>query len=153
MVLEFGRWADTPLDEARQATIFEETYRAIEQFRGDDPTGFVGAATWWTLRDFATQMSDIEVEQFGLYRPDGTMRPAGELAAVAFERPGGRGADLGLEPELDRPRPIPGGEGIGDWALAAYLAYGLVLAVGAMATALYVLTRRGGRATGRRARA
>lgn len=151
MVLEFGRWADTPFDEARQATIFDETYRAIEQFRGDQPTGFVGAATWWTLRDFATQLSDIEVEQFGLYRPDGSLRPAGELAAEAFERPGGRGADLALDPELDRPRPVSG-EGIGDWALAAYLAYGLAISIGGMAVALFVLTRRGGRATGRRAR-
>ena len=153
MVLEFGRWADTELDEARQAVIFEETYPAIEQFRGDRATGFVGAATWWTLRDFATQLADIEVEQFGLYRPDGSLRPAGELARGAFEGPGGRGADLMLEPELDRPRPAASGEGIGDWALAAYLAYGLVFAIGAMSAALFVLTRRGGRATGRRARA
>ena len=49
MILEFGRWADTPSDEARQRVIFEETYAAIEQFRADEPTGFVSAASWWTL--------------------------------------------------------------------------------------------------------
>jgi beta-galactosidase len=152
MVLEFGRWADTELDEARQAVIFEETYRAIEQFRGDQATGFVGAATWWTLRDFATQMGDIEIEHFGLYRPDGSLRPAGELARAAFEGPSGRGAELMLEPELDRPRPAAG-TGIGDWALAAYLAYGLAFAISAMSVVLFVLTRRGGRAIGRSARA
>jgi beta-glucuronidase len=153
MVLEFGRWADTAIDEARQAVIFEETYRALEQFRADEPTGFVSAATWWTLRDFATQLADIEVEHFGLYRPDGSLRPAGELARVAFEGPGGRGADLALEPELENPRPAPAAEGIGDWALGAYLAYGLAFAIGGMSAVLFVLTRRGGRATGRRARA
>ncbi len=153
MVLEFGRWADTELDEARQARIFEETYPAIEQFRGDRAAGFVGAATWWTLRDFATQLADIEVEDFGLYRPDWSLRPAGVLARAAFERPGGRGPDLMLEPELDRPRPAGEDVGIGDWALAAYLAYGLVFAIGAMMAVLLVLTRRGGRATGRRHRA
>ncbi|MGH2381404.1 MAG: glycoside hydrolase family 2 protein, partial [Candidatus Limnocylindria bacterium] len=30
MILEFGRWADTPIDEERQAAIFEDTYTAIE---------------------------------------------------------------------------------------------------------------------------
>jgi beta-glucuronidase len=153
MVLEFGRWADFAFDEERQAVIFEETYPAIEQFRGDLPTGFVGAATWWTLRDFATQLSDIEVEHFGLYRADGSLRPAGELAHAAFEGPGGRGADLMLEPELDRPRPTASGNGFGGWVLAAYLGYGLAFALGSMALVLLVLTRRGGRATGRRARA
>jgi len=152
MVLEFGRWADSPFDEERQAAVFEETYPAVEQFRGDLPTGFVGAATWWTLHDFATQFAGIEVEDFGLYRSDGSLRPAGELARVAFEGSGGRGADLMIEPELERPRPAGVGEGIDQWALLAYLGYGLLFAMGSMGLALLVLTRRGGRATGRRAR-
>jgi beta-glucuronidase len=149
MVLEFGRWADEPADEARQRVIFDETYAALERYRADEPTGFLSAATWWTLHDFATQIAGIEVEDFGLYRPDGTLRPAGERAEVAFDSPGGRGAELGLEPDLDRPRARPAGD-VGDWALAGYLAYGLGLAVAAPGFVLFVLTRRGGRSVRRR---
>jgi beta-glucuronidase len=149
MVLEFGRWADEPADEARQRVIFEKTYDALEQFRADEPTGFVSAATWWALHDFATQIAGIEVEDFGLYRPDGTLRPAGELAAEAFDTAAGRGTDLTIEPDLDRPR-VQQVADAGDWALAGYLAYGLTLALGALGAILLVLTRRGGRAAGSR---
>jgi beta-glucuronidase len=150
MVLEFGRWADLDVDEERQARIFEETYPAIEQYRGDEPSGFVGAATWWTLRDFATQLGGIEVEHFGLYRHDSSLRPAGLLAREAFDAAAGRGAEQMLEPDLDRPRSASETPGLGEWTLLAYLAYALVISIGGMAAALFVLTRRGGRATGRR---
>lgn len=148
MILEFGRWADTPSDEARQRVIFEETYEAIEQFRADEPTGFVSAASWWTLHDFATRIAGIEVEDFGLYRADGSLRPAGEQATAAFGAPAGRGTALGLEPEIDRPR-AQSTERPGDWALVGYLAYGLGFAVGVIGLATFILTRRGGRALGR----
>lgn len=148
MVLEFGRWADTAADEARQRVIFEETYEALEQHRADEPNGFVSAATWWTLHDFATRITGIGVEDFGLYRADGTLRPAGELAAAAFDAPAGRGTALGLEPEIDRPRP-QGTQRQGDWALVGYLAYGLGLALAMLGLATFVLARRGGRALGR----
>ena len=148
MVLEFGRWADTATDEARQRVIFEETYAALEQYRADQPSGFVSGATWWTLHDFATRISGIEVEDFGLYRPNRSLRPAGELAAAAFDAPAGRGTDLALEPEIDRPRP-QSTQRQGDWALAGYLAYGLGLALATLGAATLVLTRRGGRALGR----
>ncbi|MGH2380747.1 MAG: hypothetical protein ACRDG7_05950, partial [Candidatus Limnocylindria bacterium] len=148
VILEFGRWADTPIDEQRQAAIFEDTYTAIERHRGDEEFGFVAGATWWTLRDFATQIAGIGVEDFGLYRPDGTLRPAGELAADAFLAPAGRGDDLALEPGLDRPRVQQPGL-VGDWSLALYLAYAITLSIGALTLALFVLTRRGGRAVGR----
>ncbi|MGQ0607732.1 MAG: sugar-binding domain-containing protein [Chloroflexota bacterium] len=148
MILEFGRWADTPIDEERQAAIFEGTYTAIERHRGDEEFGFVAGATWWTLRDFATQIAGIGVEDFGLFRPDGTLRPAGELAADAFLAPGGRGDDLALEPDLDRPRVQQPGL-VGDWSLALYLAYAIAVSIGALTLALFVLTRRGGRAVGR----
>lgn len=147
MILEFGRWADQPADEERQRVIFEDTYRAIEYLRGDAQAGFVAAATWWTLRDFATQISGIGVEDFGLYRSDGSLRPAGELASEAFLAPGGRGDALALEPDLDRPRGRPPSL-VGDWSLAVYLAYAVMLSIGSLALALLVLTRRGGRAVG-----
>ena len=148
MILEFGRWADLPIDEERQRAIFEETYPMLERYRGDERGGFVAAATWWTLHDFATQISGIEVEDFGLYRSDGTLRPAGEVAAESFRAPGGRGDALGLEPELSRPRAEPANV-IGDWSLALYVGYGLAFAVALLGLALVVLTRRGGRAVGR----
>ena len=147
MILEFGRWADEPIDEERQRVIFEETYAAIERLRGDRPFGFVAGATWWTLRDFATQISGIEVEDFGLYRPDGRLRPAGELAAEAFQAPAGRGDALALEPDLDRPR-VQEANPVADWSLAGYLAYAVVVSIGFLCVALVVLTRRGGRSVG-----
>jgi len=148
MILEFGRWADQPADEARQLVIFEETYEAIEQVRSDRPGGFVSGATWWTLHDFATQIAGIGVEDFGLYRPDGTLRPAGERAAQAFDAPAGEGTELALEPELARPRGQVV-DGIGDWSLVLYLGYGLSFVIGLLGFAVLVLTRRGGRAVGR----
>jgi beta-glucuronidase len=150
MVLEFGRWADAPVDEARQRAILEDTYHAIEAQRGDELGGFVAAATWWTLHDFATPLAGIRVEQFGLYRPDGTLRPAGELAVGTFAAPAGRGDALSLDPELGRSR-FRATEILDDWSLMAYVGYALAVSVGSLGGLLFVLTRRGGRAT-RRAR-
>lgn len=149
MILEFGRWADEPADEARQRAIFDETYGALEARRGDRPGGGVAGVTWWALHDFATPLAGIRLEQFGLYRPDGSLRPAGELAASSFAAPAGRGDALALDPSLERPR-FKGERLVEDWSLAAYLAYALVLPIGALAALLLVMTRRGGRATGRR---
>jgi hypothetical protein len=151
IILEFGRWADLPADEARQALIFEETHAALEQYRADRPGGFVSAAVWWTLLDFATQLGGIGVEDFGLIRPDGSLRPSGELAAAAFDTEGGLGSEQAIEPELARPRVAPA-RMLGDWALAGYLAYGFAFSIGSMGVALLLMTRRGGRAAGRRRR-
>ncbi len=148
MILEFGRWADAAADEARQLVIFEETYAALEQFRADEPGGFVSAATWWTLHDFATQISGIVVEDFGLLRPDGTRRPAGSAAAAAFDAPAGQGTRAGAESDLERPRPEPMASS-SSWLLAGYVAYGLGLVIAALLATLLVLTRRGGRSIGR----
>jgi beta-galactosidase len=148
LALEFGRWADFTFDEERQQVVFEETYRAFEAYRADRPGGFVSAAVWWTLHDFATQLGGIGVEQFGLYRPDGTLRPAGESASGSFNAPAGRGDQQMLDPDLERPRARPARE-VGEWALAGYLAYGLALSTATIGVAVLLLTRRGGRATGR----
>lgn len=145
MALEFGRWADLAFDEERQRVIFEETYPAFERYRGDRADGFVAGVTWWTLHDFATQLGGIGVENFGLYRPDGSLRPAGVAAAATYSTPGGGGADLMLDPELDRPRARPE-RAVGDWTLVGYLAYAIGLSLAIMSLGLLVLTRRGGRA-------
>ncbi len=147
MILEFGRWADEPSDEARQLVIFEETYAAIERVRSDRSGGFVSGATWWTLHDFATQIAGIGIEDFGLYRHDGSLRPAGAAAAAAFNADSGEGIELALESDLVRPR----GEvatGIGDWTLVLYLAYAFAFVTALLGTSVLVMTRRGGRAVG-----
>jgi beta-galactosidase len=148
LALEFGRWADFEFDEARQQVIFEETYEALEYYRADRPGGFVSAASWWTLHDFATQLGGIGLEQFGLYRPDGSLRPAGVSASESFNAPSGRGPQQMIDPDLERPRARPG-RAVGEWALAGYLAYGLGLSTAAIGVAVLLLTRRGGRAIGR----
>ena len=148
LALEFGRWADREFDEARQQVIFDETYEALEYFRADEPGGFVSAAVWWTLHDFATQLGGIGLEQFGLYRPDGTLRPAGISASESFDAPAGRGSEQMLDPDLERARVRPARE-VGEWALAGYLAYGLGLSTAVIGATVLLLTRRGGRALGR----
>jgi beta-glucuronidase len=148
MVLEFGRWADRPSDEEIQRRVFEETYTALDRYRADVPGGFVSGATWWSLHDFATQLGGIGVEDFGLFRPDGSLRPAGELAADTFAAPAGRGSELMLEPDLERPRPRPR-RAIGEWTLIGYLAYAVGLSTAAMSLAVIGLTRRGGRSARR----
>jgi beta-glucuronidase len=148
MILEFGRWADEPTDEARQLVIFEETYAAIERVRSDRAGGFVSGATWWTLHDFATRIAGIGIEDFGLYRPDGSLRPAGEAAAAAFNADAGEGSELALEPDLVRPR-AEVATGIGDWTLALYLGYAFAFVTSMLGAAVFVMTRRGGRAVGR----
>jgi hypothetical protein len=148
LVLEFGRWADTASDEVRQLRIFEETYAALEQVRADEPAGFVSAASWWTLRDFATQLPGIVVEDFGLVRPDGSLRPAGEAAARTWAIEGAAGpADL-IQPDLERPRAVPSSV-MSDWTLLLYVADALVVALGVIALTVAAMTRRGGRSVAR----
>jgi beta-galactosidase len=149
MILEFGRWADEAADEALQRDIFEQTYAALVARRGDQRGGAVAGVTWWALHDFATPLAGIRLEQFGLYRPDGSLRPAGEVVASSFAAPAGRGDDLALDPSFERPR-FKADRLLDDWSLAAYVGYALVLPIGALTALLLVLTRRGGRATGRR---
>jgi beta-galactosidase len=148
VALEFGRWADFEFDEEQQRIIFDETYPAFERYRADRDDGFVSAATWWTLHDFATQLGGIGVEDFGLYRPDGSLRPAGVAATTSISAPAGAGADLMLEPDLDRPRARPE-RAIGDWTLVGYLAYAIALSLAVMGAGLLLLAHRGGRAASR----
>jgi beta-glucuronidase len=83
MILEFGRWADRPAEEAAQKQVFDVTYEQLAPAMSPGPGGYVGAAVWWSLNDYWTERPGIGVEHFGLYRPDGTPRPV--LDAVAHE--------------------------------------------------------------------
>jgi beta-galactosidase len=107
MILEFGRWADSPAEEPEQTQVFEVTYGQLAQRFDTLPGGYVGAAVWWTLDDYWTQRPGIQVEHFGLYRPDGTLRPVGAVVAQAYA------ADAGPGQRPPGQRVVSGGFGVG----------------------------------------
>ena len=84
MVLEYGHWADDARDEAQQVRVFNAYYAQMSSYFDTEPDGFVGAALWWSLDDYWTQRPGITVERFGLYRPDGSLRPAGDAVRRTF---------------------------------------------------------------------
>jgi len=107
MILEFGRWADSPAEEPEQTRVFEVTDGQLAQRFDTLPSGYVGAAVWWTLDDYWTQRPGIQVEHFGLYRPDGTLRPVGVLVGQAYA------ADAGPAQRPPNARVVSGGVGVG----------------------------------------
>jgi beta-glucuronidase len=84
MILEFGRWADSPAEEAAQKQVFDVTYGQLAPLMDAQSGGYVGAAVWWSLNDYWTERPGIEIEHFGLYRPDGSPRPVQEAVASAY---------------------------------------------------------------------
>jgi len=84
MILEFGDWVFGNGYEGHQTQIFRNTYPAIAANFDTQDRGYVGSAVWWSLEDYWTDVSGIGVERFGLYRPDGTMRPVGVAARTGF---------------------------------------------------------------------
>ncbi|TMC09808.1 MAG: hypothetical protein E6J41_09820 [Chloroflexi bacterium] len=130
MVLEFGRWADSPGEEPEQARVFEVTYGQLTQRFDSLPSGYIGSAVWWTLDDYWTQRPGIQVEHFGLYRPDGSLRPVGAVATQAYQ------ADAGPSQRPPTARVVSGGVGVGaaprpgtSRQLAGLVAYALGLPV------------------------
>jgi beta-galactosidase len=127
MILEFGRWADSTAEEPEQQRVFEVTYGQLSQRFDTLPGGFVGSAVWWTLDDYWTQRPGLEVEHFGLLRPDGSARPVGVVAAQAFA------ADSGPAQRPPERRVVSGGVGTGTGRrgasrqLVGLLAYALAL--------------------------
>jgi beta-glucuronidase len=92
MILEYGRWSDTLADQETQRRILADTYQAAAAALGTNPSGFVGAAVWWTLDDYWTQRPGVKIEHFGLFAPNGDPRPAGIQAAELFAGGAGQGA-------------------------------------------------------------
>ena len=88
MVLEYGQWADDASDEAQQLRVFNAYYSQLASDFDTQQGGFIGAAVWWSLDDYWTQRPGITIETFGLFRPDGTLRPAGAAASRAFASTG-----------------------------------------------------------------
>jgi beta-glucuronidase len=92
IILEYGRWSDNLADQEDQRRILADTYQAAASELDTNPSGFVGAAVWWTLDDYWTQRPGVKIEHFGLYAPNGDPRPAGLQAAELFAGGAGQGA-------------------------------------------------------------
>jgi hypothetical protein len=145
VAMEFGRWADGANGPAEQGRIFTETAPQLLDRRSTLAGGFVSAAVWWTLEDYATLRPNLDIEHFGLFAPDGSPRPVAARAKAAFEsvplrlevRNPGLPVPGAIAPDL---RPTPSGP-----LLLAYVAYGLVVALALLAMALVVMLSRGGR--------
>ena len=142
MVLEFGRWADSPAEEPEQSRVFEVTYGQLSQRLDTLPSGYVGSAVWWTLDDYWTQRPGIQVEHFGLYRPDGSTRPVGALVTQAYQ------SDAGPSQRPPAARVVSGGVGVGaaprpgtSRQLAGLVAYAVALPVLVLAGLVALLVR------------
>jgi beta-galactosidase len=141
MILEYGRWADSAAEEDEQTRVFEVTYGQLAPRFDTLPGGYVGAAVWWTLDDYWTQRPGIQVEHFGLYRPDGSLRPVGALVAQAYA------ADAGAPQRPLGQRVVSGGVGVGagrpgaSRQLAGLVAYAVALPAALLAVVLLLLVR------------
>ncbi|TME54994.1 MAG: hypothetical protein E6I53_00680 [Chloroflexi bacterium] len=138
MVLEYGHWADDARDEAQQVRVFNAYYAQLSSEFDTQPDGFVGAALWWSLDDYWTQRPGITVERFGLYRPDGSLRPAGDavgrtFALVAPSAPPpavrSQGVAVAITPSERHMRLLP------------YIAYGFALPAAVLVVAIFGLSR------------
>jgi beta-galactosidase/beta-glucuronidase len=137
MILEYGHWADDSRDEAQQLRVFDTYHAQLSQDLATQEDGFIGGAVWWTLDDYWTQRPGINVETFGLYRPDGSLRPAGVEAAKQFAL---------TAPSTSRPvrsggvaAPIVPGER--NARLLPYLAYGFAVPAALLIALIFVLSR------------
>jgi len=141
MILEFGRWADSPADEPEQMRVFEVTYGQLALRFDTLPSGYVGSAVWWALEDYWTQRPGIQVEHFGLFRPDGSARPVGTLVAQAYA------ADAGpaQRPPVVRVESGGVGEGVArpgaSRQLAGLVAYAVALPVVLLGALVVLLVR------------
>lgn len=138
LILEYGHWADDAADEAQQVRVFNAYYTQLSADFGTQPGGFIGAAVWWTLDDYWTQRPGITVERFGLYRPDGSLRPAGTAVSRTYAL-----THPVTPPQAVRSSgvavPIIVGES--NTRLWPYLAYGFALPALLLAMVIFVLSR------------
>jgi hypothetical protein len=139
MVLEYGHWADDATDEAQQVRVFNAYYGQLSPVFDTQQGGFVGAALWWSLDDYWTQRPGITVERFGLYRPDGSLRPAGDAASRTFallapspppSAVRSQGVAVAITPSDRHSRLLP------------YIAYGFALPAITLIIVIFALSRR-----------
>jgi beta-glucuronidase len=143
VVLEFGRWADGADGPAQQRRILDATLAEILGRRATRQDGYVATAVWWTLEDYYTLRPQLEIEHFGLFRPDGTARPAAEGAATRFAQVAT--GVLADEPVVSTGRAARSEARQGGFLLALYVVYGAVASFVILALVLVLLLRRGGR--------
>jgi beta-glucuronidase len=145
IILEYGRWSDTLADLEEQRRILADTYEAAASDLDTNPSGFVGAAVWWTLDDYWTQRPGVKIEHFGLYAPNGDPRPAGLQAAELFAG----GAGQGAKQKIVSSATGQARNAAPSLRFVGYLAYALVVALAIPAAILLVLlvTRPRRRAT------
>ncbi|HZQ48946.1 MAG TPA: glycoside hydrolase family 2 TIM barrel-domain containing protein [Candidatus Dormibacteraeota bacterium] len=84
MVLEFGQWVYDNGYDGQQGVVFSKTWPALLAHLDTAQDGYIGAAVWWSLNDYWTDVAGIGVERFGLYAPDGKLRRVGHLAQASF---------------------------------------------------------------------
>lgn len=142
LALEYGRWADSPADEAAQREIASGTGRQFVDRRATSPEGYVAAAVWWTLEDYYTMRPGIELERFGLYRPDGSPRPA---AADVLDTLRPLNAPPGRTAAASSGRSLPESSRDSGLLFLGYLAYAAVVTLGLLAVVLGAMLARGGR--------
>ncbi len=135
MILEYGHWSDSLPDQEEQRRILADTYQAAAASLDTNPSGFVGAAVWWTLDDYWTQRPGVKIEHFGLYAPNGDPRPAGLQAADLFAGGAGQGAKQKIvSSATGQVR-----KGIPALRFLGYFAYALIVALAIPAAILLVL--------------
>jgi beta-galactosidase/beta-glucuronidase len=138
LMLEFGHWADDAADQQQQVRVFNAYYAQLSADFDTQQNGFVGAAVWWSLDDYWTQRPGITIERFGLYRPDGTLRPVGGVVTQAY----------GLTAPT-APPPAVRSRGVGapitatqrHALLLPYIAYGLALPAVLLVVLIFGLSR------------
>ncbi len=150
-ILEFGTWADPPDGPARQVRIMEETGGQLAARATNHAGGYVSAMVWWTLDDYFTMQPSLAIEQFGLFAPDGSPRPAAAAAASLFAsvtRPSDQPApDDRAVAEQEPPAGSASYAGVS--LLLVYLAFGLGFAALVLAGALILAVRAGNPAMAR----
>jgi len=142
LALEYGRWADTPADALAQAQIAATTGQQFVDRRVTSPDGYVGSAVWWTLEDYFTMRPGIELEQFGLYSPGGSPRPAAAVVRDTL-RPMSAPPGLAAPPSTGRSLPPPAHDS--GLRFLGYLGYAAVVTLGLLALVLGAMLARGGR--------
>lgn len=138
VVLEYGHWADDPADEAQQLRVFDTYHAQLSQDFDTAPNGFIGAALWWALDDYWSERPGLTIERFGLYRPDGTLRPAGAAVSHAYAL---TGSSRPPTPVRSAGLAVPIVSSQRNARLLPYIAYGFALPAVVLVVAILALSR------------
>jgi beta-galactosidase len=136
MILEFGDWVPPVGGDRQQQSVFASTYPALAIRFGTFTNGYVGSAVWWSLEDYWTDVPGLTVERFGLYRPDGSSRPAAADVANGFSVVTGPAAPVIGAPSRGSGVSAPATEAN---HLSLYLAYALVAPIVLLVAIVYGL--------------